>query len=41
MSFKITGSDTSYRFQLTNKTYLASTRNCHLKVELWRKRIMD
>jgi len=29
MSFKTTGSDTSYRFHLTNKIYLASTRNCH------------
>jgi len=43
MSFKTTGSDSDagYRFHLTNKTFLASTRNCHLKIESWWKRIMD
>jgi len=40
MSFKITGNDD--RVHLTNnKTFLASTRNCHLKVESWQKEIMD
>jgi len=43
MSFKTTESDSDagYRFHLTNKTFLASTRNCHLKVEPWRKGIMN
>jgi len=44
MFFKTTGndSDDGYRFHLTNnKTLLASTRNCHLKIESWRKEIMD
>jgi len=42
MSFK-TGNngDAGYRFYLTNKTFLASIWNCHLKVEPWRKEIMD
>jgi len=41
---KTTGndSDAGYRFHLTNsKTFLASTRNCHLKIEPWQKEIMD
>jgi len=44
MSFKITGndSDDGYQFLLTNsKTFLASTRNHHLKIEPWQKEIMD
>jgi len=43
MSFKTTGSDSDadYRFHLTNKTFLASTRNYHLKAEPWQKGIMD
>jgi len=44
MSFKITGNDNDngYRFHLANsKIFLASTRNCYLKVDkrrLWIKR---
>jgi len=35
-------SDDSYQFHLTNnKTFLASTRSYHLKVELLQKCIMD
>jgi len=31
-----------YRFHLVNsKTFVASTENCHLKVESWQKKIMD
>jgi len=44
MPFKTTGSDSDdgYRFHLMNsKTFLASTRNCLLKVEPWQKKIMD
>jgi len=42
MSFKTTGndSDDGYRFHLMNsKTFLASTRNCYLKVESDRRRL--
>jgi len=43
MSFKITGndSDDGYRFLMNSKTFLASIRNCHLKVEPWQKEIID
>jgi len=44
MSFNTTGnnSDAGYQIHLTNsKTFLASTRNCHLKVVPWQKEIMD
>jgi len=34
--------DNGYRFYLANsETFLASTENCHLKVEPWQKEIMN
>jgi len=42
MSFKTTGNDDGYQFHsMNNKTFLANTRNCYLKIEPWQKEIMD